>query len=60
MVSVEDYLAEDERSEIKQKYRRIPPRGFTGEYNGGSVTIPLPEIGTELSLDETYEGVDFT
>jgi hypothetical protein len=39
---------------------RRSPEGFVAQvYDGMEATIPLQPIGTELSLAELYERVDF-
>ncbi|MBX3741715.1 MAG: Uma2 family endonuclease [Akkermansiaceae bacterium] len=41
-------------------HRRRPDGGFTKEeYFGLEKSVPLPEIGTELKLEEVFEGLEF-
>lgn len=48
LMSVEDYLAEELASPVREVYE------------GLDAVLPLPEIGIELPLAEIYDGVEFT
>lgn len=54
------YLLVEQSEPLVIAFRRTD-QGFAREsYSDLNAVIPLPEIGTELSLSEIYDGVDFT
>ena len=57
--SLSVYLLVEQSEPAVVAYRRTD-QGFVREtYQGLDVTVPLPEIGAQLSLAEIYERVDF-